>query len=122
MRKTSVIFGIVVMMFSFLQLESAEAQRRSDGRSRFCAVLYEHEDFRGSRLVMRNGESISNFKALIPNFNDFISSVEVNRGCSVTLYQHIRFGGFSRTYDYSTAWVGNRENDEFSSAECYCRR
>ena len=37
--------------------------------------------------------------------------------CSVTLYEHCNYGGFSKTYRKSEWWVGHRHNEKWSSAK-----
>jgi len=95
--------------------------RSSDGNwsnrtSTRQVCLYEHKNYRGWQKC---------FKTNQPNFvnlgiNDTVSSLKVAPGCTAELYQHINYRGFKRVYTGDNAWVGNANNDEFSSLKVLC--
>ncbi len=97
-----------------------EDSRGSSGRHHGCATLYKHYTFRGKALTIQPGKSIDNLRRV--GFDDLASSVQVSRGCRLTLFQHPQFGGFSKTYGPGSYARLARINDESSSAQCNCRR
>jgi hypothetical protein len=86
-------------------------------RADACATFYEHAGFDGAKLDVGEGgnEWIGDW------WNDRVSSVEVDAGCTVRVYQHIDFGGASRVISDDTAWVGDDWNDLISSFVCSCQ-
>ncbi|MCB1619540.1 MAG: peptidase inhibitor family I36 protein [Thiothrix sp.] len=79
--------------------------------------MYEHANFAGGVLPVRG-----NMAWVGDNWNDKVSAVKVPSSCSLTVYQHINYGGDSRTFGPgSTAYIGNLWNDQISSARCSCR-
>ena len=94
--------------------------------------LYPAIDLRGGRVVRLtkgdyDAETVyGDDPRLRNNFirQDGVSSVRVDRGCVVTLYEHDGFRGRSTTLrrdnpDLRSTWVGN---DSVSSLEVSCRR
>jgi hypothetical protein len=75
------------------------------------AIIYEHGNFQGRSQELIPGSY--NMASLgIPN--DSLSSLKVETGLKVTLYEH-EFTGRSKTFTEDTAWVGDDFNDITSS-------
>ena len=82
-----------------------------------ACLMYEHSNFAGGVLPL-----YGNMNWVGNNWNDKVSSVKVPSSCNLTVYQHINYGGDSRTFGPgNTAYVGNLWNDQVSSAVCSCR-
>ena len=80
--------------------------------------LFEHINF-GGRVLLAKAETANN--CLVQSgFNDIISSVrsanQVPDNC-VRFYQHINFEGYTREYCNDNSWIGNTDNDQFSSVK-----
>jgi Peptidase inhibitor family I36 len=82
-----------------LFLPFARAEHRDNDRDRHepRIILYQHADFQGSFLVLYPGDSIDNLSGKnYPNgggLNDTISSVRVEGGAAVFVYEQARFRG-----------------------------
>jgi hypothetical protein len=77
------------------------------------AIIYEHSNFQGRSQQLIPGSY--NMASLgIPN--DSLSSLKVETGLKVTLFEH-EFTGRSRTFTEDTAWVGDDFNDITSSVK-----
>src|SRR5512136_819865 len=77
------------------------------------AIIYEHSNFQGRSQELIPGSY--NMASLgIPN--DSLSSLKVEKGLKVTLFEH-EFTGRSRTFTEDTAWVGDDFNDITSSVK-----
>jgi hypothetical protein len=77
------------------------------------AIVYEHSNFQGRSQELIPGSY--NMASLgIPN--DSLSSLKVEKGLKVTLFEH-EFTGRSRTFTEDTAWVGDDFNDITSSVK-----
>src|SRR5512136_717020 len=75
------------------------------------AIIYEHSNFQGRSQELIPGSY--NMASLgIPN--DSLSSLKVEKGLKVTLFEH-EFTGRSKTFTEDTAWVGDDFNDITSS-------
>lgn len=73
-------------------------------------VVYQHAQYQGDSKALEIGEySDSQLQ------NDSISSLKVPSGLTVTLYEHTRFGGSSKTFTTDTPYVGDDFNDKASS-------
>ena len=82
-----------------LLLPSLRAEHHDDDRDRHepCVILYQQADFRGSFIVLYSGDAIDNLSGKsYPNgggMNDTISSVRVEGGAAVYVYEQARFRG-----------------------------
>ena len=100
--------------------------------SRTCTV-FEHRDFGGAHWTLRNGDVLRMVREpdvgtsdgihrfiYQPSWNDKISSFKVDPGCTLTLWEHVNYGGsrFRATKSYN--FVGDAWNDKASDAVCEC--
>ncbi len=73
------------------------SSRDEDHREEPRVILYEHADFRGDSLVLYPGDSIENFSGQhFQNgnaLNDGVSSIRVEGGAQVVVYENARFRG-----------------------------
>ncbi|MEI3650784.1 MAG: bluetail domain-containing putative surface protein [Dolichospermum lemmermannii FEM_B0920] len=75
------------------------------------ATIYQHVSYGGKAQDLRVGNyDLQNLQI----GNDSLSSLQVSPGFKVTLYEHSRYTGSSRTFTESTNWVGDF-NDKTSS-------
>ncbi|MBA3544901.1 MAG: peptidase inhibitor family I36 protein [Nannocystis sp.] len=81
-----------------------------------CATLYEHKDFKGSRLEVNKGA----VKWIGGPWNDQVSSLKVRAGCVLNAYEHVNFGGAHKAFQANVPWVGAGWNDKISSFVCSC--
>lgn len=77
------------------------------------ACFYKHANYNGASFCVKAGDS---FRSLPGNWNDQISSIKVFDGATVTYCKHARFNGICRTISNNKSYVGNRFNDQISSA------
>lgn len=80
-----------------------------------AGYVYEHAYYKGWRGWVGIGKN--NFAS---SWNDYISSLKVNHGCKMTMYEHSNQQGAGVTFIENTPWVGYYWNDKFSSNECTC--
>jgi hypothetical protein len=73
--------------------------------------LYEHSNYEGKCIKLTS--DVSNLVDY--DFNDKISSIRIIGNYSVTVYEHIKYEGWSKTYDENVRYVGDRVNDRISS-------
>jgi hypothetical protein len=79
------------------------------------AIFWQHEGFSGNRIGL--GEGRHDLFALRQGLsNDSITSVQIESGVEVTLYEHEGFGGDSVTMQ-SSGMVPNGWNDRVSSVD-----
>ena len=72
------------------------------------AIVYEHRDFQGRSQELSPGSyGIGGFGLA----NDTLSSLKVDKGLKVTLYEHGNATGRSKTFTADAAWVGDDFND-----------
>lgn len=81
----------------FLPVARADHRDNDRGRNEPCVIVYQQADFRGSFLVLYPGEAIDNLSGKnYPNgggMNDTISSVRVEGGAVVYVYEQARYRG-----------------------------
>ena len=107
-------------------------QRVGTYRHAYC-VLWEHRDLQGASLRMPNGDSVSFANANPgstawserPEWNDRVSSMTIDRGCRLDVWEHMEGKGASKTWRGGTRgwmvrYVGGNWNDRISSAMCVC--
>ncbi len=82
-----------------------------------ACTLYEHTRYKGEAYFLDSGEESN---ALPGSWNDRVSSVKVDRGCKLTVYQHRKYAGDRRAFTGDASDVGSLWNDEISSARCSC--
>ena len=79
---------------SVVRADHQESERR---REEPRVILYQDADFRGDSLVIYPGEAIDNFSRLTfsngNGLNDKVSSIRVEGGAEVYVYEHGRFRG-----------------------------
>lgn len=85
-------------------------------------TLYEHADFRGASRTLAPGEALENLsRARFSNgegMNDRISSIRIEGGAEVLVYQDAGFRGGSRRFNYSVSDLNDSApgwNDAISS-------
>jgi hypothetical protein len=96
-------------------------------------TLYEHRDFAGAHWVLRNGDVMRMIRQpdvgtsdgihrfiYQPSWNDNVSSFRVDPGCTLTLWEHINYGGAHFRANKSRSFVGDSWNDKASEAVCEC--
>jgi hypothetical protein len=93
---------LLLVLLSFLPAARARADDfRDDGprRGQPRVILYQHADFGGDSLVLYPGESIDNFSgrsfANGNKLNDAVSSIRVEGGAEVFVYENGRYRGQS---------------------------
>lgn len=102
-------------MISLLSISSAFAQ--SDGE----CLLFEHDGFRGRIMSMYAGEAVNLRSSQF--WNDRVSSVDIARGCTLTMYEDTEMSG--DVSDFEGRVPALKEygwNDRMSSATCSCGR
>ena len=100
--------------------------------SRTCTV-FEHRDDGGAHWTLRNGDVLRMVGApdvgtsdgihrfiYQPSWNDKVSSFKVDPGCTLTLWEHINYGGHHFRATKSDSFVGDAWNDKASEAACEC--
>jgi hypothetical protein len=76
------------------------------------AIIYEHSNFQGrSQELIPGNYNMASLR--IPN--DSLSSLKVEPGLKVTLFEHESFHGRTKTFTENTDWVGDDFNDITSS-------
>lgn len=90
----------------------------SSANANLCAVLYEHDNYAGASLTVSDANchngNIGGW------WNDRVTSISVEPGCSITVFEHDNFGGASYTLYGSTSNLGNLWNDQITSYKCDC--
>ena len=97
-----------------LLLTAAQADRREEerGRNEPRVILYEHANFRGDSVVLYPGDVIDNLSG--QNFpqggglNDSISSIRVEGGATIYVYENARFRGAAMRLTESVRDLTNR--------------
>jgi len=73
------------------------SHRDDDRREEPRVILYEHADYRGASIVLYPGDSIDNFSGQHfengGGLNDSVSSIRVEGGAQVLVYENARFRG-----------------------------
>ncbi|MDB2499713.1 MAG: beta/gamma crystallin-related protein [Opitutales bacterium] len=69
----------------------------SKGQPRYAGTIYEDANFQGGYMALYDGQQVSNLRD--KRWNDKLSSVMVERGFKIILYQAKDFGGESITLD-----------------------
>jgi hypothetical protein len=88
-----------------------------------CAILYEHDNFRGKNLAIAPGQ----YEHVHGFWEDRVSSISVADGCQITVYRHSYYRGDAVTL---TSSMGDERvradlgragfNDKMSSLVCSC--
>lgn len=78
--------------------------------------LYQHKDYRGYSVSL-DKEGIYNLRELraLGMKNDDISSLKVNPGFKVTVFQHDKQQGWGQIFKSDAPWIGTAYNDQVSS-------
>lgn len=90
----------------------------SSANADLCAVMYEHDNYSGASMVVSGANSHNGF--IGSWWNDRVTSVTLEPGCSITLFEHANFGGASYTLSGSSGNLGSLWNDQISSYKCDC--
>lgn len=88
--------------------------------SGMCATMYWDSDYRGASLVAYSFRDVA---GMPPGWNDKVSSINIRRGCELTLFQDSGFRGQAITVRddiYNLKALGF--NDKVSSYSCKCYR
>lgn len=112
MRYVSFVFALCVVVASAAGLFAPQLAQAEE-----CAVMYEHARFEGQSAPVDAGENVD---WVGDEWNDMISSFKVGSGCSLTVYEHSKYEGASKTYTSSSNFVGDDWNDQISSFTCSC--
>ena len=109
------------------------SQRTAPYHRAYCSV-YEHRDLQGARMRIANEDAITMASREVadtywrerPDWNDQISSIHLDPGCALRVSEHLDGQGETRTWQarrtagLNVWYVGDRWNDEISSATCMC--
>jgi hypothetical protein len=82
-----------------------------------CARVFEHINHGGEVKHISSGDNVSYVGDL---WNDKISSVIVEPGCALNVWEHADYRGKNKTYGGSLPFVGEDFNDIISSYTCTC--
>jgi hypothetical protein len=85
-------------------------------QARLCATVWQHRDFAGDWMQIQDGANLTN----LDDWNDRISSVSVEGGCKLAVFQHPWHGGNSEEFRREIPYVGDWWNDSISSLLCMC--
>ena len=80
----------------------------------WCAKLYEDSNFLGWEITIFEGAT-----NLGLDHDDLVSSVKINSGCALTLYDHLYQNGFLDTLTTDDTFI-EAYNDQVSSVWCTC--
>eukprot|EP00091_Calanus_sinicus_P001849 TRINITY_DN11877_c0_g1_i1.p1 TRINITY_DN11877_c0_g1~~TRINITY_DN11877_c0_g1_i1.p1 ORF type:complete len:257 (+),score=34.42 TRINITY_DN11877_c0_g1_i1:52-771(+) len=81
-----------------------------------CATLFQHSNYGGSSLELTSSSRTRNIPS---DWNDQVSAMKIDNGCSLTLYRDYYGRGPTKTYTSNTPWMFS-ENDQLSSYKCSC--
>ena len=97
-----------------------------------CTV-YEHRDYGGAHWTLQSGDVLRMIRppelgvsdgihrfVYESSWNDKISSFKVGPTCTLTLWEHINYGGHHFRANKSRLYVGDGWNDVASDAVCEC--
>lgn len=90
----------------------------TSANAKLCAVLYEHDNYHGSSLIVSDANAQNGW--LGDGWNDRATSISVEPGCNITVFEHSDFRGASYTLYGSNSNLGNMWNDQISSYKCSC--
>ncbi|WP_219909751.1 peptidase inhibitor family I36 protein [Pseudoduganella armeniaca] len=98
-----------------------------------CTV-YEHRDFGGAHWTLHDGDVLRMIRPpqlgtsdgihrfiYESSWNDKVSSFTVGPTCTLTLWEHVNYGGHHFRANRSRSYVGDRWNDKASDAVCECK-
>jgi len=103
----------IMGLFAFATLGLA-----AQAEARLCARMYEHSGFRGEVRRAEDGDRVGNIGSL---WNDQISSVRVQSGCSLDVWKDTRFEGDHAVWRGEISNVGSAWNDKVTAYMCTCR-
>ncbi|MGO9837194.1 MAG: peptidase inhibitor family I36 protein [Polyangiaceae bacterium] len=83
-----------------------------------CATFYADAQLKGATLVSMG--PADNSPTVPATFNDVMSSVAVNPGCTVMAYADGNYGGQEVTFTQTAELVPASINDQMSSYKCTC--
>ena len=95
---------------------ATDLPRRGGQAVRTCRY-FEHANFKGDRGYAQLGLQ---YGYVGRNWNDRISSVDCDPGCTLIAYEHRDFKGAVREFAGSTPFVGPDWNDRISSIRIRC--
>ncbi len=94
MKRIFFLLALSGCFFSFARADHQGNERQGDEPR---VILYQHADYRGDSLVLYPGESIDNFSGQTfsngNGLNDNVSSIRVEGGAEVFVYENARFRG-----------------------------
>lgn len=100
-----------------IRLASVGKGEGDDGHepARMCAYLYDSREHRGMHLSVSEGS-----RAYLGGFwNDRASSIELEPGCEIWVYEHAWYGGAWGYFNTDVTWLGPW-NNIISAYRCYC--
>ena len=120
---------IAVTLASALALAGSAGIAAAGG----TCTIYQHRDYGGSHWTLHNGDDMKMVNApdygtsdgihrflYDPSWNDQVSSFRVSGGCTLTLWEHVNYGGARFRSNRSYSYVGGGWNDKASEAVCEC--
>ncbi|UQA56096.1 peptidase inhibitor family I36 protein [Polyangium aurulentum] len=85
-------------------------------RAELCATVWQHRDYGGFMWqIQADAGPVELF-----DWNDRISSMYVEPGCTFFAFQHPHFGGRQDQFRSAVPYVGDWWNDSISSLICRC--
>lgn len=92
--------------------------------------LYEHRDFAGEALFLRDNAHVKMVENrgegfqydYRPDWNDRISSYKVSAHCTLYMWEHVDGRGWKLTRTGQLGYISDRRNDQVSEAQCACSR
>lgn len=104
--------GLATLLLLAL-LMSTSVRAQYNGHERIAVIVFEECDFRGNSRALEVGEYSDVRRIRIGN--DKISSIQVNRGYQVRLFQDERFRGISKVFTRDERCLRDGWNDQASS-------
>lgn len=126
---------VLVVGLIFSSVSAAAHSVGSGSPSKGRCTLYEMRNLGGAFYKMRGGGHLTmasrdigdNVWTEYPEWNDDVSSIHLNAGCRIQVWEHVEAQGASRSWQakpdrgLSVNFVGSDWNDRISSAICTCR-
>lgn len=108
-------FGLAALLALDFARNEAAAQYR--GRGYGACIIYSNHNFEGVSLAFEPGQEEPWYGSA---WNDVVSSVRVEPGCQLEVWEHVTFAGVKAVISEDTAFVGRYWNDRISSSICRC--
>ena len=106
-----------ILMAGLLAPTSAQSQRGGGGGGRGECIYFADANFQGMRGALRDGGETA---WVGDAWNDRISSVQCDPGCTLEAYEDIDFGGARERFRGNVGFVGPAWNDRASALRVQC--